>query len=495
VTTLNRRGGLPLALVAGAAGLTMGALAVGYGLRPKTSIELAIAALIIVLVCVAAGNPRRFLLAVVVFDIPLEWGKNLFWRADLDKLGAIAGVGISLTTFAIVGLYALWFLDRRGSSSHRPAVLRPALPLIAFVGVSTLSLLVARDRTVGLFEVAELAQMLLLFIYLVSNVRERGDVSFVITATLAALLLESSLIMFTYLTGQQFHFLGLGVRVDPSTYSGRVGGTVGSPNIAASYLCLMLSVALGVLASRTSRAQRQLALAAVPIGIAALIVTGSRGGWASFAVSVVILVAWALRQRLLDARAVFVAIVAAVALVYPFWGTITNRTLGNDNGAAASRVTMAKLAYNIISANPVLGVGVNNVPLVSAEYEGPQFDRQFIYSIHNKYLLVWAETGIGGILALAWFLAATLLRGWRAAEIRDPFLSPIAVGLAAGFAGQLIHMAVEVFANRAQDEVLWFGAAMLAAIELIILRDHAPMLVGTPVPSRLPETRATPAPA
>jgi putative inorganic carbon (HCO3(-)) transporter len=152
----------------------------------------------------------------------------------------------------------------------------------------------------------------------------------------------------------------------------------------------------------------------------------------------------------------------------PLWGTINGRLTSNDNGSAASRITLIRLATHMIRAHPLLGVGINNVGVDIPQYAGPDFDGQWLYTIHNKYLLIWAEAGVGALLAFVWFLAATLRRGWLTARAGDRLLSPLAVGLSAGIAGQLVHMGVDIFQSRPQVEGLWLAAALLAAMALII---------------------------
>jgi O-antigen ligase len=473
VPRLHREGALAV-LAAVAIGLCLGGLAIGYQLRHKTTTELAIGAVAVALLCVIWGNPRRMLLAAVAFDIPLEWGKYLSYNTTLANVGEITGVQITISTLSVAGLYVLWAFDRRarGGAAYRPRLM-PAWPLIAYVAINALSLLAATNRTLGSYELVLLAQTLLLYIYVVSTARTRTDVEFIALALLAGMALESLLIMLTYATGWSPSFLGLKNRSDAGEFSGRAGGTVGSPNSAAAYLCLMVPLGIGVLVSSAGGWLRRVALAAVPLGIIALLATESRGGWISFAISVAIIGIWAIRRGLLSARTATVLAVGAAALVIAFWGPITQRIAGNDNGSASSRISMIKLASKMIEAHPVLGLGVNNVGINIPVYAGPQFDGQWLYTIHDKYLLVWAEAGIFALIAFLWFLGVTLRRGWRSIRAGDPLLSPIALGLTAGVVGQLVHMGVDTFQAQAQVEGLWLVAALIAAIHLMTRRQRA----------------------
>jgi O-antigen ligase len=99
-------------------------------------------------------------------------------------------------------------------------------------------------------------------------------------------------------------------------------------------------------------------------------------------------------------------VVVLLGLLYiPFRGVISERLLQDDRGSAESRMPLMRLAFRIIEDNPVLGVGNNNFAVAMNRYVTSEFRRGFLYTVHNKYMLVWAETGTCGLLAyLAFFL-------------------------------------------------------------------------------------------
>ena len=125
-------------------GLFFAALAVAYDVRQKTTTELAIAAVVTALVCAIVADPRKFLLVVVAFDLPLQWGKYLHWDPKLASVGEIPGFQVSLTTLALAALYLLWALGRGGTRGRRP-ILWPAAPLIVYVALNVASGFVASN--------------------------------------------------------------------------------------------------------------------------------------------------------------------------------------------------------------------------------------------------------------------------------------------------------------------------------------------------------------
>jgi O-antigen ligase len=464
----------------GAAGLALGAAAYGAGTAHSQVAGLALLAVVAPFVAMAVGDVRKFLLIALVFDIPLQWDVNLGWDQSAANLGSLGGLNLSITTIALAGLYCLWAAERTRPRPSMPALRwAPALPLLAYIAVSGLSILVARNRTLGGYELALLIQTLLLFVYIVTTVRTREDIQTIAIALTAALFMESVFIVGLRLTGSSVNIAGLTSHSDPAVAgsTARLGGTIGAPNTAAAFLCLLLPLTAGLLASPVSRAVRWLCLATLPIGVIALIVTESRGGLISLGISALVLVVVVTRRGLVPVRSVIVGLAVVALAIVPLWGTVTSRFTTNDQGSASSRLTLATLASNMIRDHPLLGVGLNNVSLNVPDYAGPEYDGTFVYTVHNKYLLVWSEAGLLALLAFVWFLGATIRRGWRCANAGDPQLSPLALGLTAALLGQLVHMGVDLFQSRPQVQTLWMDAALLAAMVAITDREKVGDLV------------------
>jgi putative inorganic carbon (hco3(-)) transporter len=409
---------------------------------------------------------RKILLAVVLLDIPLQLDQSFNHLDDAAEFGGIGGFIVSVTTVALAGLYAAWLVDRfvrRERVSRVPWGL--VTPLGAYVGVVAASLLVARDAglyTRGLFL---LVQMFLLYVYLVETVRSARDVRFIVTCLLCGLVIEG-LIIGLGLAGQGVDVAGLTSRVDlpAGDWGGpaRFGGSVGSPNAAAGYLEMLLAPAVAVLASNLGRVWKTLATAGLALGSVALIGTLSRGGWIAAALSLAIVCVALWRCGRLSRVVLWLAaIVVATSLI--FHGSIAARLTDDDLGSAHVRVPLMETAFRIIADNPFLGVGANNYTAALPDYASRHQDG-FLYTVHNQYLIVWAETGLVGLAAFLWFLIATIRRGLHGWKQRDPFLSPLALGFTAALVGQMVHMQVDLFNGRPQLQLLVTVAALIGSI-------------------------------
>jgi hypothetical protein len=415
-----------------------------------------------------AGSAQKILLAIVLLDIPLQIDKNVNYLDEAAELGAVSGFSLSVTTVALAGLYAAWLFDRlvrRNRSVRLPVGV--LVPLAPFALVSALSVIVASD--IGLYSRGLFLQlqMFLVYLYLVGTVRTEQDVRFVVTWLLVGLVLEGLIIIGLGLAGEGFQVAGLTGRIDASTEDfgavARFGGTVGSPNNAAAYLEMLLAPALAVLATNLGRPFKTLAMLGLGLGSAALITTLSRGGWLAAFSSLAIVCLWLRQGRRLSPAVPVVLLILLSTIALLFHQSITERLAGDDRDSARSRVPLMVTAFEIIGDNPVLGVGANNFTAVLGDYAS-RHQHDFLYTVHNQYLLVWAETGLVGLAAFLWFLFATLHRGWRRWKRGDAFLSPLALGFTAALTGQMVHMHLDVFSSRPQVQLLMTVAAIITAV-------------------------------
>jgi O-antigen ligase len=411
-----------------------------------------------------AGNMHKFLLAVILLELPLHLDIALIYDGHAVALYAIGGLNISVTTLCLAVLYALWLAELLTKVTTLPRSLRASLPLVLYLAAVTLSVIVAGNAKLAFFELFLLFQTFLLFVYIIKSVQTRQDVMFVVTMLLIGLVFESLVMIGLRILGHSVSFARIYAGIDAG---GRVFGTIGSPNTAASYLTLLLAPALGVMLAPLERRYRWLAALAFGLGTVALLLTLSRGGWLALAVSAGLLCLVALYRGWLSTRILLIIVAMAALILFLFREPILDRLFGDDAGAADSRTMLARQALMVIEANPVLGVGANNYATWAEQHIIPDLDDHDIRTVHNKYLLVWAETGIVGLVAFLGFLLATIRWGWQASRVRDRFLSLLALGITMAIVGQTIHMFFDIFHSRPQVQILWLIAGLIIAIRNI----------------------------
>lgn len=475
-----------------AAGLSLGVLAVVIASLPAEYRALAAAGALLPLFAVACRNARRLLFGLVLIDLPLGVDTVLNYRPEAEALGALGGTSLSMTSVAIGLLWILYLLDPDRATSRANGggrVWWTAVPLGIYVLVVALSYVVAQDPELATFEIALVVQSFLLFAYVALTVRTHSDVIFIVAVLFVGLLLEG-IVMIALAAGlPAIDVAGIRSRLDPGSPP-RVGGTIGSPNDAGSYLALFAAPALAVAVSPAfGRALRRLAGAALLVGLVALALTFSRGGWLACAIALVLLLALGARRHRLALALPAVILLCAL----PFAGPILDRITADDGGAALSRVPLMEAALAIGSDHPLMGVGANNYVVALEEYRTPDRAEGWSYVVHNKYLLVFAETGIVALLAFISFLVAVVALGLRAHKSREPTLALLALGLTCGVMGHMVASGIETFHDRPSVQGLWLVAALVTAVSVMTRGTEArripPSPVRAPAPRRL---RATP---
>jgi O-Antigen ligase len=422
---------------------------------------------------------KKILFGLLLLNIPLQCGTHLALRPGAAEFGAIEGFDLSITTIALCGLYIGWLFTER-ASNRLPRILWN-WPIAAYTVVVIASLAVASDTQLALFQVFLTIEMLLLCLYIAGNINSRREIVSILLWLLAGGLLESVYMLVLYTTRHQFPIvreLGMKSVIYMPSSSGelfRAGGTVGGPNYAAAYLGILIVLCLSVRQMSVPAFLRRLSIPLLILASLALALTFSRGGWLQLLLSIAILIGakW-LRDgiswtALITAAAAVILFVACVVIPNP----ISQRLSADDKGSMHSRVPLMHLAWSMIAAHPVLGVGANNFAAVMDDYEGSEFRHEWLYTVHNEFLLVCSETGVLGFAAYIWIYFSIIRKAWSLWKTRDVFFAPLGLGVMAGTWGLLSHMSVESFPGGALPQLVWLFVALIGSCEEIRRRETA----------------------
>lgn len=422
------------------------------------------------IVSVMVRGLRQLLLIVVLLDTVMEVDFNLFYRPDVGDLGGLGGLNLSATTLALAGLYGAWLIGLLGAprTTLKPLLAGAASALVYAVLVAVVAIF-ANDPVLAAFEVGIVLQALLVFVYLVSTVRSRWAVKFIIATLFVGLIAQSVITIASGVMHMQFDFLGVSNHIHEEFRTGRVwraGGTLGSPNAAAALFVVLLAPAFAIGLSRHRSTLTLLAQVSFGLGLVALVVTRSRGGWISLGIACLLVLVVMAHRRNLSKRAVAM-LVGAALIALPFaLPLVASRIQSDDDGALASRGPLNAMAFRMIGANPILGVGPNNFAAELPNYTTAAESGAWLFTVHNQYLLVWSEGGILVFLAFLLFLATGLLAGLKTIRRGDDLLATIALGLTAGLVGRMLHMTVDLIAARPAVQTLWVTIAVLTVLAM-----------------------------
>jgi O-antigen ligase len=229
----------------------------------------------------------------------------------------------------------------------------------------------------------------------------------------------------------------------------RAHGGFGEPNPYAAFIWAVTLplVALAVIGRGYPGRVRLMAAAIGVLGIAALILTQSRGGMLGIAVGLAVIGGVALlnltaRVKMIclgGAAALAAAAIVLVTLAAPWRESRAATTPGN--WADQERTAHWVAAVHMVESYPLTGVGAGNF---STHYRAETGFWRFRISrghAHNAYLQIAAEVGLPGMLGYACLLAAivgSLIRRMRTTD--GNWLAP---GVAAVTMALLVHQLVD----------------------------------------------------
>jgi O-antigen ligase len=397
--------------------------------------------------------------------VPFQLAKHFFRQEAAEELGSIGGLEISVANISLALLYLGWLMKGRQPVLRLTVPRRVTLPAVFLVTTYVFSIFAANNVTLSIFEVWTVLELFLLYWYIANTVISREDVLFIVRFLLAGLIIEDFLML-----AQVFGFVGdfnfWGIRAQADFIgTGRISGTLGAPNGAAAYLAMGIVLSLSVLLAEVKRLDKCLAAFAATLATIPLVATLSRGGWLALGVGATAFAMF--RGRRFRLRSAAGALTVILLLTGPFADRIRDRVSEDDNGAAASRVPLNKMAALMIYDHPLSGVGANNFPVAMGAYVSRGFLGEFLYTVHDKYLLVWAEVGTGGIVAFIWLLVAIACEGFLCRRRADPLLSPLALGITAAIIGLTSHMLFDVFREGPAYRLLWLGGGLITAMNRI----------------------------
>jgi len=209
---------------------------------------------------------------------------------------------------------------------------------------------------------------------------------------------------------------------------------------------------------------RRLAMIAAIFCGFAIVLTFSRGAWIAVVLGGAFFAFTGVRRGWFPVRGPLVLSLCVLACMTPFAGSIVARISNSDAASSQSRVDLARLAERIIRDHPVFGIGANNYAVSMQGYRTPDVSGTWDYIVHDKYLLVWGETGSIGLLAFLAIIVVALRAGMRASHSPDRATAMMAAGLSAAVIGSMAHMLVDTFQGRGEVTNLFTLAALLVAL-------------------------------
>jgi O-antigen ligase len=402
----------------------------------------------------------------------LLWGLFLLsLQADLKLrffFGHAGSEGLAFPLAVVAGFAVLGHGIVSGRfGSHSRFVwagrLRPAL--IAFFATSVFSLLGTSERFVGLTQLLFEIELFLMYWLALNLVRSEADIKSTLSILYIALGIQSIIYFMQSALGVTFTMAG---EVFALGELPRPGGTVGkNPAMFASFILpILLIVIAQFLTVESPRERRRMGVLSLA-GVAALILTFTRAAWVAFAVGTMSLIIFGYRRRALRLSRFAPVGAAIVGVVLVFSPMIVNRLSTSPVSADyEERLRLMRIALRVVAAHPIAGVGIGAYNSIYKSFLNADEQGQWVFAVHNAYLLRAAETGVPGACAFVMLLVLGLLQAVRLARARSRFIRTVALGAGAGFLALSCEMYWDTWwAGFTYNALLWFLLGLMEAAE------------------------------
>jgi O-antigen ligase len=420
----------------------------------------------------AAAGVAGIVIAAVGAALLLRWP----WLLALAALACVPAripvtvgstdANLLIPLYAVVAAAALAFGWQLVQGDTRARELGPvALPLAAFVGWTGFSLAWTQDLRQGAIEL--LAFYLPFGLLAIALARLDWRRRWIL-ALLGELVLMG--LIFAVVGVEQW--ITRDIFWNPKVLVGntyapffRVNSLFWDPSIYGRFL--VVAMLASVVVALWTRSLRTVLAAAAAIAVMAvgLLFSFSQSSFVSLAVGVLVAAVFAWRRR-----AIPLLILAAAVFVLAVVGSPNVRHAvlhgGKLNRVTSGRSKLVSNGLKLAVHHPVIGVGVGGFKHAYAKQQHLRSKEPKAAASHDTPITVAAETGIPGLILLAWLFVAGLLLAFRRAAADLAGETAVVCGLVLTAIG--VH---SLFYNAFFEDPMVWGALSLAALAS---RKHEP---------------------
>lgn len=426
-------------------------------------------------------EPRAYWLGVFLFILPFNltktFGSEARIRSVLETVGGVWGHSTLILQAADLALLVLlgdWLVRlATGKSSIRfPQI--AFLPLLYLAWV-TLGALFAAYPALSFFEIIREYKLFLIFLFTVNNVDVERLGKLIIPAILFGVLLQSGVTLVRYQTQQFTNVFGEAFgefetsnedleqieagEESRSSDRKRGYGTFQHPNVTAMHLAFTLPLAFALFLQH--RSSRWAGLAIFLLGVTALYLTFSRGGFLGLVAGLTIVIVVATLRKWVPPYLSWVGALVAI-LSLPLVIPTLQSYLRTRPDYFSQRLDHLQVGMRMIWLNPVMGTGLNNsTPYRASSTPGGVTWEETNLPLHSYHMLILIETGVVGFALYYGFFGIAAVRAYRLTGATDFCTSLMATGVLAGYGALAVHLTVDFLNLDALQMLLWFFTGLV----------------------------------
>jgi putative inorganic carbon (HCO3(-)) transporter len=212
-------------------------------------------------------------------------------------------------------------------------------------------------------------------------------------------------------------------------------------NAVALYVVPLVAVA-GAVALHARGPERLFGALFLLLGTVITVLSFSRGGYLALAVVIAGLAISHRRRWVLLGLAVVA--VAGLALIEPIRHRVIIETENVYGNTVQSRLDLWTAAVKLIEQRPLFGAGLSGFQERVAPFLTNFHASAFFIDPHNILLNFWVETGLLGLIAMAWVIGAAMWISWRGWRAGSPGWSPFHLGVLLALVAVIVHGLVDV---------------------------------------------------
>jgi O-antigen ligase len=360
-------------------------------------------------------DKRLFVIYLVAACVPIGFQYNVWSHGSKFSFiehfgGALNEPVINLVDLPIALLFLVWIIDLRIGRVKLPFWTHMDSLICCLLGWSLFSIYNTESYLFLVFEVLRYLKYFALYWMLRTYLDKPAFFWGILTVSVSLLALQGLVSLMQYFLYFQFPIpvggvSGTSVDMVDNEIIQRVTGILGHSNTFSAYLSVICSICLILLFTRIRNIYKLAVLPLFLAGLLSLILTFSRNGWMVFALNALGIGYWAMMTKRVKAGHIVSLGCACVFLLGILFAsgvfdTILTRVFRTDAKAFDSRADLVLVAWEMIQAHPVIGIGLNSFEENMIHYDPYHITHIIRQPVHNGFLLVAAETGIPALLFL-----------------------------------------------------------------------------------------------
>lgn len=357
------------------------------------------------------GKIQNGLFYLLILLFPIQLGRH-FWPASSFLSGLridYLSPTIYLTDILIFGIFALWLGERVKTKN-----LVFWLFIFSLLFINSLQ---SFRPPVAFYKLLKLSELSFLGIYILQKIESKDQWQKIITFLMIGIFYESLIALGQFL--KQGSIGGplwwLGERTFTSGTPGiaqaiingelilRVYGTFPHPNVLGGYVAVVLPLAIlnyKLLIASLSKTKllfyNFFFTLTLILGTVTIFLTFSRSAWLVFSLALISCGAWFLKRNPKYWKLIALLVFIGSISIYSFFPQ-SKGLIKVEKESITQRRNLNLTAFKMIKKYPLTGVGLGNFLVRLPEFYQEKGRGRLIQPAHNIYLMIGAETGLGGL--------------------------------------------------------------------------------------------------